>query len=88
MSTADFDPAASKTSENHTHNRGINHLASLRSVQQVHQLRHDLVLTGTKRIKGLERTEPQGDHRRSGRALPGAYTCESSAIFVSFQAVP
>jgi hypothetical protein len=28
------------------------------------------------------RTEPQGDHRRSGRALPGAYTSEDSAILV------
>jgi hypothetical protein len=25
LSTADFDPAASKTSENHQHSRGINH---------------------------------------------------------------
>ena len=25
-----------------------------------------------------ERTEPQGDHRRSGRALPGAFACKDS----------
>jgi len=26
-----------------------------------------------------KRTEPQGDHRRSGRALPGAFTYQGSA---------
>ncbi len=27
----------------------------------------------------MKRTEPQGDHRRSGRALPGAFTYQASA---------
>jgi tRNA(fMet)-specific endonuclease VapC len=42
MSTADFDPAASKTSENHKHRHGINHLEG--TIERIEIIAFDLAV--------------------------------------------